>query len=703
MRTVRIALAVGLALMALALVLTLSGSPATLAAPRATAVDEELVNTQRPMSICQAGETLPQGTTALRLSLKALIGPRITVKVLASGRVVAFGERGPGWTASAVTVPVRRTTRAIASATVCLAFAVDDETVEIAGEGGPRSTAAVTNNGQALPGRVKIEYLRPGTRSWWSLALATARHLGLGRAWAGTWVAALVLVLMAAVLALTVWRLLSLARAPRGRVPAAAWACALVALINTAAWSFVMPPFQVTDEADHFAYVQQLAQNGKPPSSGRPIYSAAEKVALTDLHQPEVRLRPEYHTIFALAEQRELEAALVQQTHTPQAPTNAAGLATGEPPLYYALQAIPYSLVGGTVLERLVFMRLLSALMAGVTALFAFLFVREAVGGVAWAWTVGGLAVALAPLLGFASSGVDPDALLFAVSAALFYCLARAFRRGFTGRIALAIGGLAGVDFVTKLNFIGLLPGVLLGLLVLTLRTSRSSPRTSRSSLRDGARSLALGLIAAAIPVLALITANSLFGLPALGPTLGNGTSTVEANGTLIGEIVYIWQLYLPRLPGMARDFVAVFAPRQIWFDGYVGLYGWLDTTFPTWVYTAALVPATLLAMLCLRTLIATRATLRRRASELCVYATIAAGLLLLLGVTSYREFPGYGASFGEARYLLPLIPLLGAAIALGARGAGRRYGPAIGALIVVLAFAHDIFSQLQVIARYYN
>jgi 4-amino-4-deoxy-L-arabinose transferase-like glycosyltransferase len=85
-------------------------------------------------------------------------------------------------------------------------------------------------------------------------------------------------------------------------------------------------------------------------------------------------------------------------------------------------------------------MRLFSALMAGLTALFSWLFIREALPAVPWAWTVGGLGVALMPLLGFISGALNPDAMLFAVCAALFFALARAFRRGLTLRLALAIG-----------------------------------------------------------------------------------------------------------------------------------------------------------------------------------------------------------------------------------------------------------------------
>ena len=85
------------------------------------------------------------------------------------------------------------------------------------------------------------------------------------------------------------------------------------------------------------------------------------------------------------------------------------------------------------------------------------------------------------------------------------------------------------------------------------------------------------------------------------------------------------------------------------------------------------------------------------------VYGVMVLGLLVLIGAGSYRVFPTQLADFGESRYLLPLLPLLGAATALAARGAGRRWGAAAGALIVVLFLAHDLFSQLQVVARYYG
>jgi hypothetical protein len=60
------------------------------------------------------------------------------------------------------------------------------------------------------------------------------------------------------------------------------------------------------------------------------------------------------------------------------------------------------------------------------------------------------------------------------------------------------------------------------------------------------------------------------------------------------------------------------------------------------------------------------------------------------------------GTAYAQPRYLLPMLALFGAALALAARGA-RRWGPAIGCLLVVLVLAQDLFSQLQVISRFYG
>jgi energy-converting hydrogenase Eha subunit B len=478
------------------------------------------------------------------------------------------------------------------------------------------------------------------------------------------------------------------------KIPRAAWICAAVACVNAVCWSILMPPFQVPDEPTHFAYTQQLAENAKLPSSDKTHYSPEEEAVLLDVHQFKVRQTPERRPISTNAEQQHLEEGL--KARLSRRGNGDVGGSYSDPPLYYLSQIIPYGLASaGTLLDQLEAMRLLSSLMAGLAALFTFLFVREALPKTPWAWTVGALSVALAPLMGFMSGAVNPGSMLVAVSAAILYVLARAFRRGATPKLMTALGALTAVGFLTSLNFVGLAPGIVFGMIVLTILSSRTYGR------RRAFVSLGLALAIAATPVYLYVFVNLLSGTPVLG-AVTNTLKLNAAHGSILGKISYIWQLYLPRLPGMSNYFPGISATRELWFNRGVGYYGWLDTSFPTWVDNIALLPAGIIALLFVRELAGGRSALRRRILECAVYVAIAAGLLVLLGLASYINTAREGV-FAEPRYLLPLLPLLGLVLALAARGAGRRWGLAAGAAIVVLFLAHDIFSQLLVVGRYYG
>jgi 4-amino-4-deoxy-L-arabinose transferase-like glycosyltransferase len=476
-------------------------------------------------------------------------------------------------------------------------------------------------------------------------------------------------------------------------MPKAAWVCALVACLNAACWSLITPPFEAPDEPSHFAYAADLAETGKLPSGGVESFSPAEEIALRDLDQEQVRYSPENHTIFSAIQQRQLEHDL--RLPLSRASSNA-GVAATEPPLYYALETIPYYAgSAGTILDRLALMRLFSALTAGLTTLFVFLFLRETLPRLPWAWTVGALGVAFAPLLGEMAGAVNSDALLYAVSAALFFCLARGFRRGLTPRLAAFTGAIIATGLLTKLNFFGLLPGAILGLLVLTARARHTSKKRAY-------RSLGLAGAIAATPPCLYIIFNLLTGRGAYG-LLSPPIASTTAKGSIFKEISYIWQFYLPRLPGMHDYFPGLSTTLQFWVNGFIGLYGWVDTVFPAWVYKVALVPVALLAILFVSGVLRNRSSLRPRLAELSVYGVMLVGLAALVGASDYLEFPGATGSYAQPRYLLPAAALYGAVLVLAARGAGRRWAPVVGASIVVLLIAHDVFSQLLEISRFYG
>jgi hypothetical protein len=205
MRDARVALALGLALVAIAAAIVLSQSPQVLTSTNGVKpLNAALTSVPGAGSACQANEVLPARTTAVTLSLRASAGPRVAVTILSGKTVVAQGESASGWIGNMVTIPVGPLDHAVHQTTVCFAFAGANERVLFLGAPTSTGSAARTDT-SVLPGRIAIEYRRPGSSSWWSLALSVARHLGLGRAWAGTWVALLAATLMAASIALAAW------------------------------------------------------------------------------------------------------------------------------------------------------------------------------------------------------------------------------------------------------------------------------------------------------------------------------------------------------------------------------------------------------------------------------------------------------------------------------------------------------------------
>ena len=202
MREVRIALAAGLGLLAVGIVVVLAGSPTSVAHTNGTPEREARIATvTRGTSFCQVGELLPAGTSAIRLSWFAFSGPRVRVAVYAGGRTITSGEVGSGWTSREVTVPVRPLAHSVAGATVCGSFHMRNENVTVFGEPTPSGEAAYVGH-KRLEGRMWIAYLRSGTRSWASLVPSILGHMELGRASSGPGIVFFALMSLAALVGL---------------------------------------------------------------------------------------------------------------------------------------------------------------------------------------------------------------------------------------------------------------------------------------------------------------------------------------------------------------------------------------------------------------------------------------------------------------------------------------------------------------------
>jgi hypothetical protein len=207
MRSVQIALVAGLTLVVIAIGVTLSRAPLSVAGTNSIPAHPPVGETRGNEQSCQQGGTVPQGTSVIRVSLSANVGPKVSLRVLSGSRVLTQGERGAGWGEDeTVSVPVRRVSHTVHNTLICTTVGPSIEYFQIRGT--PRRAASPRALG--LRGvMLRMEYLRPGRKSWWSLASSVAHHMGLGHAASGSWIVFLVLVLMLAVAALAsrlVWR-----------------------------------------------------------------------------------------------------------------------------------------------------------------------------------------------------------------------------------------------------------------------------------------------------------------------------------------------------------------------------------------------------------------------------------------------------------------------------------------------------------------
>ncbi len=159
-------------------------------------------------TLCEPGEPVSAGTSAVRLDAGAPgpvggRGPALGASVVdPAGRGVASGRLPAGWSPGLISVPLAPALRRDVAASVCLKNLGPGRV----GLGGtvPAGSFVVQIDGQGLGGRVRLEYMRP-KESWFAFLGALAHRLTIGKSrllrhWAAP--AAILLMLVAVGVAL---------------------------------------------------------------------------------------------------------------------------------------------------------------------------------------------------------------------------------------------------------------------------------------------------------------------------------------------------------------------------------------------------------------------------------------------------------------------------------------------------------------------
>ena len=453
--------------------------------------------------------------------------------------------------------------------------------------------------------------------------------------------------------------------------------------------------FQVPDENAHYAYVSRSpngarcprtwpprarSRRGRTQTLGRSASSGSSGTART-------RRRA-----------RSVEQDAIATSKPSHLATAAAATRSGhrQPAALLRARGGPYKLASGAgVLDRLAAMRLLSALLGGrdgavrlpVPARAAAAHALGVAGRGPW-WSPSSRCSASCP------AGVNNDDLLYLS------------RRG------LAVGGRAGVParpHAGARRAVGGVPrhraghqGDACSGFVPARRAGRGRCWRGAPGAARGARALRgrRGRVGAwrsrSASTCCSTTSSGTAARPRAAVGSVAGRTGRRASSASAKSSSHVWQLLLPRLSD-APPVHALLAVWDTWFKGFVGhvrLAGLRlpGMGLPTWRRRVRSASARWRSPSLVRA--AARAAAARWPSS-GVYAAAVVGLCVEIGVQSYRYLVADGAAFEQAA-----LPAAAARRftprswrwprALG----GRRWGPVLGAVLVVLAFGHDLFAQ---------
>lgn len=470
-------------------------------------------------------------------------------------------------------------------------------------------------------------------------------------------------------------------------------------LVEALVWIFLLPPLQGPDEIGHVSYTQRLVERQAIPwapgggnagdneqaiggsrggaAGGTPLSYSEELATLETVGNfaplvANVAARPPWTPVDE-AIWRRADASLGEGGRE-------GGLFTAalkNPPAYYLYGALAYAPAsGGTIVDRLFAMRLANIPLLLVTVAFTWLAAGRLLRGRRWLQFAATAPVALHPQLLNLTATFNPDMLLVAAYAVGLYLMLLLLERGPEPR--LVAGTLAVCTLAALTHYRGV-PLFVPGLLAIAIAYGRGRVRR-RTVVVAGAAAFALAVIA-------------------LFAAAGLGAGDPRQFGS------YLWQFYLPKLGFMdAQIGPPDWGFREVWIDRFFTTFSHLEVALGP-AQTQALFWAAIAGLIALAlVLVLGRRALRARSAQFAVLVAAALALLATVHLGAYRGMLGIPDDpVFTGRYLLPLLPLYGVAIALVASRLPSSVGRLLAAAVIGGALVLQAASVGLLLERFYG
>jgi hypothetical protein len=491
-------------------------------------------------------------------------------------------------------------------------------------------------------------------------------------------------------------------RNPLRRAPAALLLILAVGTLQSLAWDVAVPAFQGPDEVGHYSYIQHVAQTGEQPalSSASPAREVRGALTLLDLEPliGNATARPAWSpldlSLWHAAERGQPVARVAYSGNASS--TQIVRNIARNPPLYYAVMAVPYRMLSWLpLLKRLFVLRLFNALCYLATIALTWLLAGELFGGARWKQTLAAGAVALEPKLAFMSAVINADSLLIALESGFLLAAVRLVRRGPSARRVLVASALAAAASLTQGRGLVTIPVLAVAIIAAWVRF-RPPARVAVSGAAAAGGTLGAGLL-----VYRLAPRSG--GRRAL---YGGTVAEVSSGPFNVRQFLSsIYQFYFPRLPGMHPRLGPAYGYRQVFIETFYGTFASLEVVFPQRASDVLQALSAIgLVGLGAACVVNWRRLLRAWPTVL-VMLSLFVVTMALLHYTSYRALlaPGRTDPLITGRYLLPMISLFGVAIAFTVGSLPRRLGPFVGAAVLSLGVLLSLGGLGLTMARFYG
>jgi 4-amino-4-deoxy-L-arabinose transferase-like glycosyltransferase len=480
-------------------------------------------------------------------------------------------------------------------------------------------------------------------------------------------------------------------------MPAALAAILGIVVVTGLCWALFVPPWQSPDENAQFAYAQSIAERGKlPGGADRPGWSTDQLLADDAVGANEVAFRakdvkPDWDAADFEAYKRDF--ARLHWSRSNGGGTNPAG---SNPPLYYLYADVAYfATYSGDAFDRLYAMRIWGIPLLAMAALGGWLLAGEVFGRRRLLQLVSAATVGLFPMESFMATSVNVDGMQVALWTFAFWLGARVIVRAGRPRDVLWLAAVTAAAILTKGTSYALVPAVLVAVLIGLLRT----PRSERLAL--GFPYSIAGLVLT-VPVFVWIKHATAHGGAAFNSVAAAPAGETALPFKINDFLAYLWQFYLPRLSFMGLDrTTAGLSVYNIWVRTGWGVFGWLEISMPTWLYTV--LGAVTGAIGVIGTVIV--ATLRGavRWQLMLFFALGFLGLLIGLHLTDYRSIINQQGAILQGRYLLPLLGLFGLAVALIVSRVPARWRAPLCGLVITGLLTVQVIALATIAGAYYT